>query len=279
MIDYLAVGHVTDDLWADGGVTPGGTVMYSSRCARAFTGHVTVLTAAAAALDVAGIFPGIDVVRIDSPNTTQFWNVYDGSHRTQFTHPSPVVLAAEHMTHAMRHAEIVHLAPVCNEASVDITRVLAKHAFLGLTPQGWLRRWDAEGKVTQSPGNWSDAPAFLARANAVVMSIEDINGDWQTAHKWAAQTRLLVVTQSEAGCTLFLNGETVEVPAPQVEQVDPTGAGDIFAATLFISLKRGDSARDAAARANCIAAQSVTRKQMAGLPTPADFENCGVTRG
>ena len=65
------------------------------------------------------------------------------------------------------------------------------------------------------------------------------------------------------------------MPAPQVEQVDPTGAGDIFAATLFISLKHGDSPRDAAARANCVAAQSVTRKQMAGLPTPADFEKCG----
>jgi sugar/nucleoside kinase (ribokinase family) len=128
--------------------------------------------------------------------------------------------------------------------------------------------------VTQDPAYWTDASKLLARANCVVTSIEDINGDWQVAHKWAAQTRLLVVTQGAEGCTAFINGEGVRVPAPQVEEVEPTGAGDIFAATLFLSLQRGNDPVSACAFACCIAAQSVTRRNMAGLPTAEDIRRC-----
>ncbi len=274
MIDYLAVGHVTDDLWPDGRVTAGGTVMYASRCARTLVQSVAVLTAATSSLDVAGIFPEIDVLRIDAPLTTQFWNVYDGSRRTQFTHVGPVRLHGRDLTPAMCSSAIVHLAPVCDEVDVDVLDVLDADTFVGVTPQGWLRRWSDDGRVTQSPANWAGASRVLARANAAVMSIEDINGDWSIAHQWATQSRLLVVTQSENGCTLFQNGEAVHVSAPQVQQIDPTGAGDVFAATLFVALQRGETPLRAAEMANCLAANSVTRPQMEGLPTPADIARC-----
>lgn len=274
MIDYLAIGHVTEDLWKDRQPTAGGTVMYASRCARALLPKVAVLTAAAAGLDEAGIFPGIAVHRVDSPRTTQFWNVYDGSHRTQYTNASPVVLGAEHFNAELRDSAIVHLAPVCNEVAPSILREIPDSAFVGLTPQGWLRRWKDDGRVEQHPRNWTDAATFLKRADAVVMSIEDINGDWATARDWANQARLMVVTQSELGCTLYIEGEAIRVPAPQVRQVDPTGAGDVFAATFFIALRRGELPMRATQMANCLAAQSVTRPQLEGLPNADDIALC-----
>ncbi len=274
MIDYLAIGHVTEDLWKDRQPTAGGTVMYASRCARALLPKVAVLTAAAPGLDDAGIFPGIDVYRIDSPRTTQFWNVYDGSRRTQYVNANPVVLGAPQFSAELRDSAIVHLAPVCNEAAVSLLDVIPASSFVGLTPQGWLRRWKDDGRVEQHPGNWTDAAAFLKRADAVVMSIEDINGDWATARTWADQARLMVVTQSELGCTLYINGEAIRVPAPQVQQVDPTGAGDVFAATFFIALRRGERPMRAAQVANCLAAQSVTRPQLEGLPNADDIALC-----
>jgi hypothetical protein len=273
-IDYLAVGHVTDDLWPDGRVTAGGTVMYASRCAGTLVERVAVLTAAVAAFDVAGVFPGIDVHRLDSPLTTQFWNVYDGSRRTQFTRVGPVRLHGTDMTDALRDAAIMHLAPVCDEVDVDVLDAVDASSFIGITPQGWLRRWGADGRVSQAPANWTHAERFLARADAVVMSIEDINGDWSAAQRWAALSRVLVVTQSEKGCTLFVNGDTLQVPAPEVQQVDPTGAGDVFAAAFFVALQRGETPQRAAEVANCLASQSVTRPQMEGLPTPADIARC-----
>lgn len=273
MYDYLAIGHVTEDVWRDGSRTPGGTVMYSSRTARVLTPRVAVLTAASKDFDTSA-YTGVDVYRVDSPSTTEFENIYSGGHRTQVTRPSPVVLNAGHLTPALANSRITHLAPVCNEISVDLLNRLPESAFVGLTPQGWMRRWDAQGRVTQHPDQWADAGVFLKRANAVVTSIEDVAGDWDVLRGWAEQTRLLVVTVGPRGCIAFADGDSMAVPAPQVEEVDPTGAGDVFAATFFVEMqKRVDVAR-ACAIANCIAANSVTRPQLQGLPTPDDVRRC-----
>ena len=280
MIDYLAVGHVTEDVWADGRATqrrktPGGTVMYASRAARRLAQHVNVFTAAALTFDLPDTFPDIRVQRLIAPTTTEFENIYTPKGRVQVTRPCDVILQPSD-AFFLREAAIVHLAPVCNEVSSDFVEAVRRDAFVGVTPQGWLRRWDAQGHVTQQAGNWTDAGKIFARANAVVTSIEDINGDWSVAHDWAAQARLLIVTQSELGCTAFINGQPTQVPAPHVTEVDPTGAGDIFAAALFIALQRGDEPIDACTFACCLAAQSVTRPQLEGLPRAEDIERCST---
>jgi sugar/nucleoside kinase (ribokinase family) len=274
MIDYLAIGTVTEDLWPGGRATAGGTVMYASRCARQLVTDVTVLTAAAPDFDFDGVFPGIDVRRLPAQLSTQFWNTYDGGRRTQYTRWNGVRFTAELVkTHAPA-ARIVHLGPLCNEIDVDVVRALPPSQFLGVTPQGWLRRWDAEGRVRQDASNWTHAHEILTRADATVMSIEDINDNWDVARDWARFARLLVVTQGAEGCTVFHKGESIQVPAPEVTLVEPTGAGDIFGSTFFVALQRGDSPRQAAVFANCIASQSVTRPQLEGLPTPDDIARC-----
>lgn len=271
--DYLAIGHVTEDLWRDGRITPGGTAWFASLAARRMVEHVSVLTAAAADYDAATHLPDVDVHRIDSPMTTRFENIYTPSGRIQYTYPSPVRLTPAHLTPELQRARIMHLAPVCDEVSPDFATHAGDDVFVGVTPQGWLRRWDETGRVYAKP--WTAAPQVLARADATVISIDDVAGDWRQALSWAAQTHLFVVTQSAEGCTLFLDGKPHHVPAPQVEEVDPTGAGDIFAAALFIALQRGTDPIAACAFANCVAAQSVTRRRLAGLPTRDDLERCG----
>ncbi|NJM39857.1 MAG: hypothetical protein HC853_03310 [Anaerolineae bacterium] len=237
------------------------------------TQNVAVFTTAALSFDTTGTFPDIRVQRLISPRTTEFENIYTAQGRIQVTRPSPTLLEPQDCFY-LREAEVVHCGPVCDEVSSAFVDAIRRDAFLGLTPQGWLRRWDTQGHVTQDAANWTDAGKWLARANCVVTSIEDLNGDWQVAHKWAAQTRLLVVTQSSEGCTAFINGEAVHVPAPQVEEVAPTGAGDIFAAALFLSLRRGNEILRACEFACCIAAQSVTRPKLEGLPTAEDIRHC-----
>jgi sugar/nucleoside kinase (ribokinase family) len=84
-----------------------------------------------------------------------------------------------------------------------------------------------------------------------------------------------VVTQGHLGCTVFDHGQPDRVSAPAVNEVDPTGAGDIFAAALFWRMLNGSDARSACAFACCIAAQSVTRPRLQGLPTAEDLAHCG----
>jgi hypothetical protein len=102
--DYLAIGHVTEDVWRDGRITPGGTVIYAARAACAFASYVSVLTAAADSFDTASVFPGVQVHHVPSPATTQFENIYTSQGRTQLTRPNPVVLEPKHLTGDLRSA-------------------------------------------------------------------------------------------------------------------------------------------------------------------------------
>ena len=272
--DYLAIGHVTEDVWRDGHITPGGPSWFSSLAAQRLVRHVSVLTAAAATYDAAQTLPQIDAHIVPSLTTTQFENIYTPQGRIQYTRPSSVQLTPAQLTVDLRRAKIMHLAPVCNEVSPAFATEVSDDVFIGVTPQGWLRRWDADGRVHAKP--WDSAEMMLTRANATVMSIDDVAGDWRTALRWAAMAaHVFVVTQSAAGSLLFLDGKPIHVPAPKVDEVEPTGAGDIFAAVLFIALQRGDDPVDACAFANCVAAQSVTRRGLDSLPTQADIERCG----
>jgi sugar/nucleoside kinase (ribokinase family) len=83
----------------------------------------------------------------------------------------------------------------------------------------------------------------------------------------AAACPLLVVTDSAQGATLYQDGEAVRVPAPTVVEIDPVGAGDIFAAAFFIHYKYTQKAVEAAEIANLIASKSVTRIGLDSVPT------------
>src|SRR5262245_18276719 len=69
--------------------------------------------------------------------------------------------------------------------------------------------------------------------------------------------RSVVVTLGERGCLVVTPDEVTTLPAPTVEAVDTTGAGDAFIGSLAFFLARGDALTAAARRANHIAAISV----------------------
>lgn len=270
-MDYLVIGHVTQDLLPDGTLTPGGTVSYAARTARAMGLWVGVITSAGDGLDLAAVFPGIEVHRIPSPETTVFENRYTPNGRVQFLHGRAASLTAVTVPPLPEPVGVLHLGPVaceCDPALAD--RIQAE--FLGLTPQGWMRRWDGQGRVL--PGLWEGATHLLPRADAVVLSEEDISGDEALAANWAAQTRVLVVTRGARGCSVYAYGRVRHLPAFPAEEVDPTGAGDVFAAVFFVQLWRGDDPVQAARRANCIAAVSVTRRGLDGTPGPEEVARC-----
>ncbi len=95
----------------------------------------------------------------------------------------------------------------------------------------------------------------------------------------AAAVRLLergaesvVLTLGEQGCLVAQADQVVRIPGEQVRAVDSTGAGDAFVGSLAHFLAAGTSLQEAAARANRIAAISVTaRGAQASFPDRADL--------
>jgi sugar/nucleoside kinase (ribokinase family) len=135
-----------------------------------------------------------------------------------------------------------------------------------------MRQWDEAGNVR--PSRWEAPGPLLARADGVVLSEEDVGGDQRLLAEYATQTRLLVVTDGVRGCMVYEHGRARRFSAPAVDEVDPTGAGDIFAAAFFVALQRVGDAWTAARFANCVAARSVTRAGLKSTPTQDEIARC-----
>ena len=258
-IDYLLIGHVSVDL-VDDGFRPGGTVTYAGRTARALGCRAAVLTSAAAEFDFAMALPGVRVHNVPAPVSTTFTNTYTPAGRVQTIHGVAGLLRPGQLPADFSRPAIVHLGPVAREVDPDFVDAFPG-ALLGCTPQGWLRQWDADGRI--HPGPWPAAERVLGAVDAVVLSREDVP-DEAALQEMCHQSRLLVATDGRHGCTVYWGTQVRSFPAPAVEEIDPTGAGDIFAAVFLTELWRHDGNPWPAARvANQIAAATVSTAGLA----------------
>jgi sugar/nucleoside kinase (ribokinase family) len=85
----------------------------------------------------------------------------------------------------------------------------------------------------------------------------------------------VIVRAGPAGCVLALRGDTAAVariPAPAVDPVDTTGAGDAHSGVFLAALADGLAPADAVRRANAAAALAVTRPGPATAPARADLD-------
>ena len=83
----------------------------------------------------------------------------------------------------------------------------------------------------------------------------------------------IMVRAGAAGCVLArADGPLQAIPAPTVDAVDTTGAGDAHAGVFLAALAAGLPAPQAAARANAAAALSTTRPGPATAPDRAELD-------
>ena len=108
-----------------------------------------------------------------------------------------------------------------------------------------------------NPQPWEDAAEVLPRTLVLVLSEEDLPGGDADGIAWLQQVPLGAITRGKRGATLFVNGDAYHVEADAATEMDPTGAGDVFATTLLIEYQRLGDAWEAAASAACAGAASV----------------------
>lgn len=253
--DYLVIGHVTRDLVAGGGCRIGGTATFAAMTARALGYSVAVLTSADGALPLEATLDGIALHVVPAASSTTFENIYYNGRRRQYLRGVAAPLEPEHVPAAWRGARIVHLGPLAQEIGPAMVDHFPAAALIGVTPQGWLRRWDDTGLVAPRP--WASAAHVLRRADAMVLSLEDVGGDQAELERYLSLARLAAVTQSWQGAVLHCGGRSMSFPAYNVPEVDPTGAGDVFAAAFFIRLSETGDPEEAARFANAAASYSV----------------------
>lgn len=267
--DYVLVGHVTADLTPQGRVA-GGTVSYAARTASAFGWRVAIVTSSIADEPLLEMLrPYAELHVVPAEETSTFENIYSASGRTQYIRARANTLRAEDIPAELRDAPMVHLGPIADEASPEIAGVFPNATILA-TLQGWMRQWSSEGVVRYKPLRDEE---LLKHIDIAVFSEEDI-GRARDEEAWiSSRARHTFVTRAERGGSYYHDGVEDSYTTPEVTVVEPTGAGDVFAASLLSALPLVSfDMRKATRIAAVLAANSVTRPALLGTPTSEEVQ-------
>jgi sugar/nucleoside kinase (ribokinase family) len=141
-------------------------------------------------------------------------------------------------------------------------------ALRTLAPEN-LRRAQAAGMSTSldtgwdSRNQWGEVILPCLSHLDILFANEDeakrITGarSWRTAVAALRQVKTLVLKRGKKGAVIFGDGYEAAVPGYEVEAIDSTGAGDVFAGAYLSAWLKGMSASEAARFANAAAALCV----------------------
>ena len=244
----------------------GGTATYAGLTALALGNHVRLLTSCSSMEDLSPL-AGIESVILPSECTTTYKNIAKAQGRVQYMYKCAEHITASSVPVEWQNSLLVHLGPVADEIDPGIYKAFP-HAFIGITPQGWLRGFEKDGRVY--PIDWHYKTDLLNRADATVLSQEDLGSDPTKVAFWRSVSKVLVLTHSKEGATVYIGSETRDFPAPAQNLIEDTGAGDIFSACFFHAFAQTRDPYIAAPFAVDLAAFSVTRKGFTSIPNKAE---------
>ncbi len=250
---YLAAGHLCVDRIVAGSEGPpesrrlGGTTLFAAQQAHRMGYHVDLVTACTQAT-LAQAYEDLDAgIRIHTPPAS-----------------TDTVFRFEHgpahgPTHLESHGDlirqlpelssfsVVHLAPVAAELpDALVARVTTSPAsFVGVTPQGLLRQFMADGALRLRT---TASLSMLAEADAIVVNEEE-HAVLLASDAVASMRGQLIVTRGKNGAALYRGAHEVATAPPRsaIAARDTVGAGDVCATVVFCALAEGAVAADALA--------------------------------
>ncbi|HDM88943.1 MAG TPA: hypothetical protein ENG65_03025, partial [Candidatus Bathyarchaeota archaeon] len=172
--------------------------------------------------------------RVKGASTTSYELIYDEMGGRQLILKSRAPPITSSLIPESLSAKVVHVSPIADEVSYEVINKLRENAsLLSLDPQGLLRRFGNDGRV--SLGKLKDRRVlriidiFKASEEEIKIAMGDlkVNDAIGILHRMGVD--LVIATRGGRGVTLSFNGRIYKVPAakPRVV-VDTTGAGDVF---------------------------------------------------
>ena len=266
-VDFLSIGHVArDEFEGEPTWRLGGTALYAAATA-ARLGVATALVTRVGPIEKQALEErctqlGIALHALPSSVTTTFGFRYVEGRRFMRLKARARGISPEDVPAEWRKARAVVLGSVAHELDRSLFGTTSAAANV-LVAQGYLREWAADGTIDPRP--WEDADEIVPLVSAVVLSEDDVAGDLSAPRRWARSGRVYV-TLAERGVLVLAGGTEATIPGYAVERVvDPTGAGDAFAAGLAIALADGRAPDDCARFANAVASFAVEGVGMESL--------------
>lgn len=266
--DYVAVGHVSCDVFPDGGREirqPGGTAFYSALQAARLGLRTLIVTQGVRSQIEQLLDPYRDELElhvIAVAQTTLLETRGVGAARSQRV----LAWAGPIVERLSIDARILHLAPIAKETPVSWD---GEAAFVGVTAQGLVRDWpDGEIRTVAL-----DSAVLPNRFDVAVISEHEryvCEELFAAAHAFGA---CVAVTAGSSPTTLHLGDDVLKSPVSHVPCVrDELGAGDVFAAALFVALAEGREPLAAAAFAHTAAAVRIAGRGPGAIGTRAQIE-------
>lgn len=101
---------------------------------------------------------------------------------------------------------------------------------------------------------------YIFPSQSEASMLTGLEDDESGCNHWAKMGKRVILKNGKKGCTVFYKDEVLNIPSFEVEEVDPTGAGDTFCAGFVTAVADGMSLTEAARFANAAGALSVKKK-------------------
>ncbi|MBA2661241.1 MAG: sugar kinase [Bradymonadaceae bacterium] len=268
----LVVGHVTHDHYEEGFVA-GGSAFYGAQVHARQPGLSHLLTVVGDDFVCNDAIAQLDATVCRQGKTTVFANYYPpGQPRIQLLEASAPMVDPSLTPAAWADADLIHLAPVIGELDLAAWKGVKRRGLLAINVQGWIKAAGPEidpsaleqaqrrgvgataHRVVQKP--WNVTTDELTGIDIACLSEEDIIGQGDLLDRLVLAVPIVALTLSARGSRIFVAGKAIEIGIYPTNVVDPTGAGDVFAATfvhhIMAGLAPADAARFAAAAASIV---------------------------
>jgi len=178
--------------------------------------------------------------------TTRYMLIYDskGERQLILNARAPAIKPAE--IPDSLSSEVIHVSPIAGEVSYEVMKRLRRHSrLLSLDPQGFLRKFDKDGKVhlgkLDNPKIFEEVDIFKASKSEIEAATgeSDLIQAIRQIHSLGA--RIVIVTRGSRSAILSLNEKLYEIPTAKSKVVvDTTGAGDVFIGAFLAEYVKGE---------------------------------------
>jgi len=195
--------------------------------------------------------------------TTTFANYYpDNDPRIQLLESRAPRVRPQRVDERWLHADLVHLAPVCGEIDLQQWLDAVGDRLVAINIQGWLKHpgspvdpqsleeiqsrgvTEPAPRVVEKP--WDVSHEALQRVDIACLSEEDLLHQEELLERLVETVPIVALTRGEKGSRIFVEGVSTDVGIVPTDVVDPTGAGDVFAAAFCHFVAAGKDPVEAA---------------------------------
>ena len=248
-IRTLAVGHITHDRFGES-ILPGGCAYYAAKTWQALGAHSSLATVVGDDFACQAALDGLDSSVTHTGETTIFTNLYpESGPRIQFVEAYAPPVVPDSLPQTLREPDVLFLGPVLNEVDITRWKQATKPRLMAIGVQGYIRspdQADGQGRRKVIPRTWSPTPEELEGVNVACLSDEDLIGQGDLLERLCACVPIVALTHERKGCDIIRGSQKTWVGIHPAKEVDPTGAGDTFAAGFLLGLAQGRSPDQAA---------------------------------